>query len=228
MPRLDQKTKEQILELAFPTDGQKSLSAQSIWDWLECENEEKGKEYVLTSVRSIQKYIRKVKLQETESMELDRQPWSLLLSEKAGIPFDPVLLQLLKLWFRQQIERKQGPPFIAFPAGIAKWAVQIRKLAPALSNEELLRKARRYFAMERMAVLDGLPLDSSYDDLEIAMRDETDEQLKADYKNFYGHKVIKLEGEETEGQYGKVSEIMVPEDIAERIVSKKKKQRKTK
>ena len=80
--------------------------------------------------------------------------------------------------------------------------------------------------MERMAVLDRQPLDSSYDDLEIAMRDETDEQLRAAYENFYGHKVIKPEGKETQGQYGKVSEIIVPEDIAERIVSKKKKQKK--
>ena len=163
-------------------------------------------------------------------MELDRQPWSLLLSDKAGIPFDPILLELLKRWFQQQVERRQRLPFVPFPVGIAKWAVRLHKMAPFLSEDKkkLLYRARRYFAMERMAVLDRLPLDSSYDDLEIAMEGETDEELKVTYEHFFGHKAIKLEGEETQSQYGKFSEIIVPEDIAKRIVSKEKKQRKTK
>lgn len=230
VPKMDKKTRQRVLELAFPTDGQQPLSAQKIWNQLDYENTEKGENYILTSVRSIQKYKKKVKLQETESMELDRQPWSLLLSDKAGIPFDPILLELLKLWFHQQVKRGQRLPFIPFPVGIAKWAVRLHKMAPFLSEDKkkLLYRARRYFAMERMAVLDRLPLDSSYDDLEIAIEGESDKELKVAYEEFYSHKVIKLDGEETQSQYGKVSEIIVPEDIAERIVSKKKKQRKSK
>ena len=88
MPRLDQKTKERVLELAFPTDGQQPLNATQVITELSQENARLSREeYVITSERSVQKYIKKVKLQETESMELDRQPWSLLLSDKAGIPF---------------------------------------------------------------------------------------------------------------------------------------------
>lgn len=229
MPRLDEKTKSQILDLAFPTDGQQPLNAANILVQLGQENARLGEEkYVITTDRSIQKFIRKTKEQETESMKLNRQPWSMQLNENAGIPFDPILLQLLKVWFQRQLERGQGRPFVSFPVGIAKWAIRLHKMAPFLSEKELLYRARQYFAMERMAVLaDKLP-DSSFDDLEIAMKNETNEELKTAYKEFYGSKVIELEGQEVQTESGKVSMIIPAENVAERIVTKSKKRKKSK
>lgn len=233
MPRLDERTQNRILELHFPTDGQPSLNARQIFDQL-IRDKEAGANYVIpTTERSIQKLIRKVRLQEQEkeSLHIDRQPWSMQLNDKAGIPFDPILLQLLKVWFQKQVERGQGPPFVPFPVGVAKWAIRLHKMAPFLVKEgeqQLLYRARQYFAMERMAILsDKLP-DSTYDDLEIAMKNETNEELKTAYKEFYGSKVIELEGQEVQTESGKVFMIIPAENVAERIVTKRKKRTKSK
>lgn len=233
MPRLDERTQNRILELHFPTDGQPSLNARQIFDQL-IRDKEAGANYVIpTTERSIQKLIRKVRLQEQEkeSLQIDRQPWSMQLNDKAGIPFDPILLQLLKVWFQKQVERGQGPPFVPFPVGVAKWAIRLHKMAPFLVKEgeqQLLYRARQYFAMERMAILsDKLP-DSTYDDLEIAMKNETNEELKTAYKEFYGSKVIELEGQEVQTESGKVFMIIPAENVAERIVTKRKKRTKSK
>lgn len=227
VPKMDENTRKRIEELHFPTDGRKGLNAGEIWDQLENDNAEKGENYVLTSVRSIQRFIKKIREREPESLKFDRQPWSMLLSDKSDIPFDPILFRLLRLWFKRQVESGKGCPFVSFPVGIAKWAVRLHKVAPFLSEKELLYRARQYFAMERMAVLAGKLPDSSFDDLEIAMKDETDQELRTAYEELYGHK-IKLEGQEIQSEDDTASGITVPENVAERIVSKKKKQRKNK
>lgn len=230
VPKMDDKTRNRIEELHFPRDGQKGLNAREILDQLENENAEKSEHYILTSVRSIQKFIKKLSQQEPESLKFDRQPWSIVLNEKAGIPFDPIILRLLRLWFRQHVKRGQGRPFVPFPVGIAKWAVRLHKAAPFLVEEgeqQLLYRARQYFAMERMAVLAGKLPDSSFDDLEIAMKDEGDQELKVAYEDFCGRK-INLEGQERQSEDNTASRIMVPENVAERIVSKRKNRTKSK
>lgn len=230
VPKMDEKTRKRIEELHFPTDGQKGLNAGEIWNQLENENAEKGEHYILVSERSIQRFIKKIREREPESLKFERQPWSMLLSDKSDIPFDPILFRLLRLWFKRQVESGKGHPFVPFPVGIAKWAVRLHKMAPFLVEEgeqQLLYRARRYFAMERMATLAGKSPDSSYDDLEIAMKDEEDQELKAAYEDFCGRK-IKLEGQEIQSEDDTASDITVPENVAERIVSKRKKQAKNK
>ena len=227
MPRLDQTTKDRILELCFPTDGRQPLNAAQAWRQLQMDNQAADADvYVVTSSeRPIQYFVKQISEQETETMQLDRLPWSLVLNEKADIPFDPILLQLLRLWFDRQLEHGEGPPFVAFPVGIARWAVRLHKVAPFLSEKELLYRARRYFAMEHMAELSRAQPDSSFEDLEIAMMDERDERRKARYEDFRG-RPIKL-GEEVQTEAGKPPQIKISVSAAEaeRILSKRKRSR---
>lgn len=177
-------------------------------------NAEKGEQYILVSVRSIQRYIQKLKAREPESLKFERQPWNMVFNEKAGIPFNPILLRLLRLWFSRHLERGQGIPFVAFPVGIAKWAVRLHMVAPSLSEKKLLYRARQYFAIERIAILAGKLPDSSFDDLEIAMKDESDQELKAAYQGFCGRR-IRPEGREIQTEDDAVSRIRVSENVAE-------------
>lgn len=241
LKRLDRRTKDRILELYFPTDGSPSLNCVQILDRLMEENEQNanGEQYFTpTSARPYQKFIKDYIERETEPMKLERQPWSLVLNEKGKIPFDPILFELLKAWFERQRQRGQEPPFIPFPVGLAKWAVRLYKMAPYLVEKDekglpcynrLFNKARRYFAKEHIAVLAGKLPDSTDEDLELIMIDpEIDPKLKVDFEKMRRYKVIKLKGEEVQTENGERSEIIVPANKAERIVTKKKKQRKIK
>ena len=227
VPKMDKNTRKRIEELYFPTDGQKGLNAVEIWSQLDYENAEKGEQYILVSVRSIQRYIQKLKAREPENLKFERQPWNMVFNEKAGIPFNPILLRLLRLWFSRHLERGQGIPFVAFPVGIAKWAVRLHMVAPSLSEKELLYRARQYFAIERIAILASKLPDSSFDDLEIAMKDESDQGVKAAYEDFCGRR-IRPEGQEIQTEDDAVSRIRVSENVAERILSKKKAKKITK
>ena len=228
VPKMDKRTRDRVEALALPTNGQKSLNAGEIWERLDYENYENTKEdeqYIIVSERSIQRYIQKLKEREPENLKFERQPWNMLVNEKAGIPFDPILPRLLRLWFSRHsrhLEHGQGIPFVAFPVGIAKWAVRLHMVAPSLSEKELLYRARQYFAIERIAILAGKLPDSSFDDLEIAMKDESDQGVKAAYEDFCGRR-IRPEGQEIQTEDDAVSRIRVSENVVERILSKKRK-----
>lgn len=177
--------------------------------------------------RTIYKWIAEAKGRMPEGMEADYKPWSMLLSDKAGIPFDRVLIKLLRFWFERQLRRGQGPPFVPFSIGIAKWAVRLHKMAPFLveeSEQQLLYRARQYFNMERMDTLADREPDSIRDDLEIAIKDpDTDPKVKADYDQLYGVKELVLQDKEVQTENGKVFEIEVsPDIVAKKIMTKKK------
>lgn len=89
-PRLNDQTKERIIQMAFPKYGQAPLSASQIIKQLEKENKDAGKEiYVIPySDRTIHAVIKKARGQETEIMEVDRQPWCLATMDKVGIPWE--------------------------------------------------------------------------------------------------------------------------------------------
>lgn len=195
--RLNDKTEDYIIELGLPEYPQEPLSASKIQRKLE-EGKEAGEDYVVPeSVRTIHAVLKRARVQEDESMKLDREPWSILLNEKAEIPFDPILLELRKVCFEQQIaqqekhEREQEPIFVIFPVGVARWAVRLHRIAPRLPSYELLKKARQYFRMERIAKLRRKPVDSSYEDLEIVISDpETAPKLKAVFDKMHRKLVI--------------------------------------
>ena len=208
---IDNETKNYVLELYFPENPKDHISAQKIIDKLEQENKvevdkaiaegkkEKGElKWRIPSLRIIYIWTGKAEGRITKEMEDADKPWSMLLSDKAGIPFDRVLIKLLRFWFERQLRRGEGHPFVPFSVGIAKWAVRLHKMAPFLVEEgeqQLLYRARQYFNMERMDTLAGKSPDSIYDDLEIAMKDpDTDPDLKADYDQFYGVKKLVPKG----------------------------------
>ena len=201
---IDDETKEYVLGLYYPENLKDHLSAQKIIDKLEQANKAaqdkaraEGKEKIgepkwrVPSKRTIYTWTKKAEVSIKE-MEDDYKPWSILLSHKAGIPFDPVLIRLLGFWFERQLRRGEGPPFVPFSVGIAKWAVRLHKMAPFLVKEgeqQLLYRARQYFNMERMDTLAGREPDSIRDDLEIAIKaPDTDPKVKADYDQYYGIK----------------------------------------
>ena len=67
MPRLNEETKKQVLDLAFPTDDQQPLSVAGILEHLSQENARLGEEkYVITTDQTIRKFIGKIKGQEIE------------------------------------------------------------------------------------------------------------------------------------------------------------------
>ena len=231
MPRLNKETIKRIMELGEPMDGSEHLNGKQIFHRLQSENLKDGAGWIITTTpRPIQTRLKNARELLAKGMGPDNQPWTLVLSHKVGIPYDPILLRLLRLWFRQQIERGQGRPFVPFPVGIAKWAVRLHKVAPYLVEEgehQLLYRAKQYFAMERMAILAGKAPDSSYDDLEIAMKEESDQGVQATYEAFCGS-TLQLEGqnvevEDCEGNNIAVSEIEVPVDIVPKIKTNKRK-----
>jgi len=237
---IDNETKNYVLKLYFPENPKDHISAQKIIDKLEQENKvevdkaiaegkkNKGElKWRIPSLRTVYTWTGKAEGRITKEMEDAYKPWSMLLSDKAGIPFDRVLIKLLRLWFSRHLERGQGIPFVAFPVGIAKWAVRLHMVAPSLSEKELLYRARQYFAIERIAILASKLPDSSFDDLEIAMKDESDQGVKAAYEDFCGRR-IRPEGQEIQTEDDAVSRIRVSENVAERILSKKKAKKITK
>lgn len=224
---IDTQTKNRVLELYFPENLEDRISVKRTITKLEEENKA-GANWKTPCARTIFKWIKDAKERITKEMDLNWQPWNMLLSDKAGIPFDPILLRLLKLWFRRQLKRGEKLPFVPFSVGIAKWAVRLHKIAPFLAEKELLYRARQYFAMERMAALKAKLPDSGYDDLEIAMKNESDQELRAAYEDFLGSRIIEIEGKEIQTGDDALSEIAVPENIAERIISKKTKRGKSK
>jgi len=234
---IDNETKNYVLKLYFPENPKDHISAQKIIDKLEQENKvevdkaiaegkkNKGElKWRIPSLRTVYTWTGKAEGRITKEMEDAYKPWSMLLSDKAGIPFDRVLIKLLRLWFSRHLERGQGIPFVAFPVGIAKWAVRLHMVAPSLSEKELLYRARQYFNMERMDILTGREPDSIRDDLEIAIEEpDTDPKVKADYDQFYGVKKLVPQGKEVQTENGKVFEIEVaPDIVAKKIRTKKK------
>ena len=192
--RLDKITKERIRELCFPVDSKEPITAAAAWEQLSLDNLKAGKNiYVETSTpRPVQKYVKKIRERESEGMQLDREPWNLLLNEKAGIPFDPILLQLLEFWYTGKMGRKDRAPIskqpfgiAPFPVGIAKWAVRLHRVAPYLSIEELLYRAKRYWAMERLASFADAEPNSDYDDLEITIKGDCGQPLKTAFEKYY-------------------------------------------
>ena len=222
MPRLDQKTRERVLEVHFRTDGQKPLNAREILDKLQKDNNESGTNYVIpNSERSIQKLIKKVREQETETIALDRQPWSLALNKKAGIAFDPILFDLLKVHFERFLQRGGESEFVPFSVGIARWAVWIHKAAPQLTPEALPDKARTYSAKDRLsAIAEALP-DSSFEDLEIVLQTEDDPDLRKAYQKLLGRD-IEIIAEKSQTDIGEVNVIHVQEKQRLRLYPKKK------
>lgn len=226
MPRLDRKTRDRVLQLHFRTDGKDPLNAREILDALQKENAESGSNYVIpNSERSIQKLLKKVREQESDNIALDRQPWSMTINEKAGIPFDPVLFELTKAWFRLRHQRGMESEYVPFPVGVAKWAVRLHMVAPYLAPEVLLRKARVYYAKDRLAALaDALP-DSSSEDLEISMQDEKNPETKKAYQEFIGT-TIATQTEESQTTPDDVNILKVPDEFLTRLSARKRGRRK--
>ena len=181
---IDDETKNCVLALYYPEDPKDHLSARKIIDKLNQENKveqdkaiAEGKKkkddlrWKVPSLRTIYTWTKKAEVR-IKGMEDDYKPWSILLSDKSGAPFDPVLIRLLRFWFERQLRRGKSPPFVPFSVGIAKWAVRLHKMAPFLVEEgeqQLLYRARQYFNMERMDILTGREPDSIRNDLEIAI-----------------------------------------------------------
>ncbi|GAI41757.1 unnamed protein product, partial [marine sediment metagenome] len=210
---IDEKTKRHVLELYFPDNLENRISVAKIINKLEEENIVKGEKakaegrkdinknkWQVPCQRAIYGWIKEAKGRIPKGMEDDYKPWSILLSDKAGIPFDPVLIRLLRFWFERQLRRGESPPFVPFSVGIAKWAVRLHKMAPFLVEEgeqRLLYRARQYFNMERMDILTGREPDSARDDLEIAMKNpDIDPKVKADFDQFFGVKGLVLQDTE--------------------------------
>ena len=222
MARLDQKTKARIIELYFPIDGSPPLSARQIFYRLKEDNANFGAQYVVpTNERSIQKFIKRIREQQTDFTRMDQQPWSLALSEKAGIPFEPILLELLREWFRKRYVKDQPKEYIPFPVGVARWAVRLHKITCNLSTEQLLYRAMRYFAIERAYIRQEVLPDSSFDDLEIAMENETDRDTLEAFEKTRG-RVIQLKGEIKQTKDGEVSVIDILPQVARRMTKKRK------
>jgi len=210
---IDENTKRYVLELYFPDKPKNRISVSRIINKLNQENkveQDKAKaegkkkwddlKWKTPSPRTIYNWIAEAKGRIPEGMEDEYKPWSILLSDKASIPFDPVLIKLLRFWFERQIRRGESHPFVPFSVGIAKWAVRLHKMAPFLVEEgeqQLLYRARQYFNMERIDILTAGEPDSSYDDLEIAIKDpDTDPKVKADYDQFFGVKGLVIQDTE--------------------------------
>ena len=222
MARLDQKTKARIIELYFPIDGTPPLSARQIFYKLKDDNAQLGTEYVIpTTERSIQKFIQRIREQETDVTRIDQQPWSLALSEKAGIPFEPILLELLREWFRKRYVKDQPKEYVPFPVGVARWAVRLHKMTSNLSTEQLLRRAVRYFVIERIHIRQQVLPDSSFDDLEIAMENETDRDTLETFERLSG-RVIELKGQTKQTEDGELIVIETMPEAARRMGKKRK------
>jgi hypothetical protein len=220
---MNKATQDLILELALPTSGNKPISASQILERLR-EAQEAGQKDIVYhwSERTIQRIVKKFREQETENMKLDREPWCLFRNEKAGIPFDPILLDLLRIEFkrwRQCVEQMGGdeelPPFAPMPVGVARWAVRLHQVAPALSREELLSYARRYFRIERRAMLEKEPLESTGLDTEIALL-VAGELPKG--------KELELLGEPGETEHSKVLVLKLSEDWQTQIIPESQKE----
>jgi hypothetical protein len=222
MARLDQKTKARIIELYFPIDGSTPLSARQIFYKLKNENAQLGTHYVIPSnERPIQNFVKRIREQETEVVRIDQQPWSLSLSAKAGIPFEPILLELLGEWFRKRYVKAQPKEYVPFPVGVARWAVRLHKMTPDISTEPLLRRAVRYFTIDRVHIRQQVLPDSSFDDLEIAMEKETDRDTLEAFERLRG-RIIELKGQSKQAEDGDVVVIEVPPEVARRITKNRK------
>ena len=228
MPRLDQKTKARIIELYFPIDGSPPLSARQIFYKLKEENEQLGTQFIVQkNERPIQNFVKRIKEQQTDFTRMDQQPWSLSLSEKAGIPFEPILLELIREWFRKRYVKDQPREYVPFPVGVARWAIRLHKVAPYLSTTELLQRATRYFAIDRVYIQQQVLPDSSFDDLELAMVDETDPEILEAFEKRRG-RVIELKGKRKQTEDGEVSVIEVTPEVARRITKKRKRRTRKK
>ncbi|MFC1956824.1 hypothetical protein ACFLVY_00805 [Chloroflexota bacterium] len=222
MARLDQKTKARIIELYLPIDGSTPLSARQIFYKLKDENARLGTQYVIpTNERPIQNFVKRIKEQQTDFAGIDQQPWSLSLSEKAGIPFEPVLLELVREWFRKRYRNGQPKEYIPFPVGVARWAVRLHKIAPYLSIEQLLHRSIRYFAIERLNIRQQVLPDSSFDDLEIAMENERDPETLEAFERLRG-RVIELKGQRKQTEDGDLIVVEMLPEAAKRMTKKRK------
>jgi hypothetical protein len=228
MARLDQKTKARIIELYFPIDGSAPLSARQIFYKLKDENSQLGTQYVIpTNERPIQNFIRRIREQETEVVRIDQQPWSLSLSEKAGIPFEPILLDLIREWFRKRYGKGQPKEYVPFPVGVARWAVRLHKMAPYLSTKQLLYRAIRYFAIERVYIRQQVLPDSSFDDLEMAIENEKDPKTIEAFDRLRG-RVLKLKGRRKQAEDDELIVLEMLPKAAKRMTKKRKRKAREK
>jgi hypothetical protein len=228
MARLDQKTKARIIELYFPIDGSTPLSARQIFYKLKDENDKLGAQYVIpVNERPIQNFVKRIKEQQTDFTRMDQQPWSLSLSEKAGIPFDPILLELIREWFRNRYVKDQSREYVPFPVGVARWAVRLHKVAPYLSTKELLHRATRYFAIDRVYIQQQVLPDSSFEDLEIAMENETDPETREAFDDLRG-RLIELKGERKQTEDGELTVLEILPQAAKRMTKKRKRRARKK
>ena len=174
MPRLDDRTKEKILSLCFRSDGFPSLSGREIYNQLIEENEA-GETYTIPAdERAVQRLLRRMRDRMTEDMRLDLHTWNLIVHVKAGLPFDPVLMRVLRTWLRLRWESAPDKRMVRpFPIGVARWIVRLHQIAPHLSEEELVYWAPRCFDRERQAALEDEDFTSWGDDVRIAFADES-------------------------------------------------------
>lgn len=243
--KVERRCVEQILieNIGFPEPTNEKLIEQLLKD------NDNGENFTIPDERTISRWKKKFRERETEEMKFERQPWSLLLNtnEKVNFTFEDtyILLRLLRVQFDQQRERldrgrkqskkqtkrlhkKTGESeplrYRAFPVGVAKWAVRLSKAAPFLSDKDLLLQARWYFKLECISLLygDSLLPDSSFADLEIAMKEETDQALIEAYNKCIGP-VISIKTNER-GKIIVPPELVALEDI-EDVPPKKRKRR---
>jgi len=149
------------------------------------------------------------------------------LSEKAGLPFEPILLELLKEWFRQRYVKDQPKEYVPFPVGVARWAIRLHKVAPYLSKKQLLHRAIRYFATERAYVLQQVLPDSSFEDLEIAMKNERDPETLEAFEKLRG-RVIELQGQRKQTEDADLIVLEMLPEAAKRMTKKRKRRARKK
>lgn len=184
---VDDATEKRIVEL-YLNEGGKRLSAIKIIAKLQMENNIEGAHWVVpNSHHTVQKRTDKVKVLEKDKLGTNLQPWYMVQNEEHGIEFEdtPLLLRLLKLWFLQNMKTGDNIRLVPFSANLAKWAIRLHKAAPLLSDEELLVWAGRYSQDELFVMIENKH-PNSFEDLEIAMKNEVDPEILAAYEKFLG------------------------------------------
>lgn len=171
-PRLDERTRKRIIELAFPEPGEKPPSATKILEQLQDDNSV-GRGYIIPeSDRTIHAVIRKARTQQTELMEVDREPWSLAAMDKAGIPWEathflleatielrekggelwPETEQLIRDLQEMEVLEKWSPPASGVMTNRrAKWLWRMHLALPTEEVRNIVRRADFYAHREMMA-----------------------------------------------------------------------------
>lgn len=160
-PRLDDRTRGRIIQLAFSIPGPKTLSAMKILDQLQEDNDE-GKGYIIPeSDRTIHAVIRKARERETAIMEVDRQPWSLATMDKAGIPWEAAQFLIDVYWFFSDFFKEDKQDFPTWfrtgrfvqKAGISGESIPQKDMAELEIDEEDISEEDEEYVAERRAGL---------------------------------------------------------------------------